>query len=561
MRVRSTPVASFRAARAWLLLAALVPLSCSDLKDNEIPTPPGAGGTGPGSTVEAGASDAGGSDGDGGTEPEDSSCRTHRDCNPEVSDDPRICLRSRCVRLRNDDPSDPSRGGTCVQVLGAEHLAAGAEPFVFGALTAVFQPVEIVPATRNYDLAIREFAARGGVPIAGTTRFPMAVLCDALAERESLARTFDHLVHTLDVPAVLTPLAPVELKWAFEHVHANWEKAVLFLSPFQSDNTLVQQDDRGLLWHLLGGPQDLVPVYVSLVERVEDYVKRTTGLSQIRLALVDAETSFESDLGNLLHKQLRFNGKSPAENGDAYLRLRLPTWDAIDELWDTHLPKIQEFLPHVVVFTGGSEATLLMGSLESSWPELSGAFDPGPFYVLSPTQAGQRPELRNMLSGLGLHDRVAGVNFAAADDSTLYDEYLSAFEATFAQDAHLAGTENFYDAIYYLIYAAVAAGDEQPLDGTRMASGLQRLLNGPAHAVGGLHIPDVVAALRTEPSIALHGTLGPPAFDPVTGAWRGNGSVFCVEPNEGTIDFRMDVLKYDRNTGALTGTFPCIDGF
>jgi hypothetical protein len=498
-------------------------------------------------------------------------CTTHLDCNPDidndpvtVSDDPYLCIDSRCVRIRNDKPDAQFGDMGCLHVLGHEQLSTGAEPFVFGAFARVYhgQPMP-TPAARNYELAVREFASRGGITIAGKTRMPVAVVCEGISvNHDYLERTFDHLVNTLRVPAVITTFQPDDLKWTFEKVHEEWKKDVLFVSAYQSDSSLLALDDDSLLWHILGSPFDMAPPYVPLVERVEAYVKGTAGISgPIRVALVDSQTSFHADMGDLLHDQLRFNGKSPSENGDDYyLRLRIPGEDKFDEIIDDYLPKLQEFVPDVVVFTGAYEATLMMILMEN-WDLPPGVPRARPFYVLSPSQYGYRAELREAVQGLDLYDRVAGINYAAAEDDTLYKAYLSAFEATFPNDAYLGGTENFYDAAYFLIYSAVAAGNAQPLDGSRMALGFERLLEGPAYPVGGMHIPAVAKALRSEPSIALQGTMGPPTFDPTTGAWRGNGSVFCIDENAEGDAFLMDVMRYDRDTGELSGDFPCIEGF
>lgn len=519
---------------AWLgrsgsrLAAALALVACAELKPND--------------RLDAG-------------EP---SCHSHADCTL-FAEDPQLCLASRCVRLRNDDPVNPARGGVCKRVLGGESLLKGAEPFVFGVLTRLYDASQTpVAAVRNYDLAIREFASKGGVPIAGTTRVPVTVLCDGeSADRESLRQTLHHLTAVLDVPAVLSGIrASEDLTWAFDLVHRTWGKNVLFLSPYAADDALLVHDDHGLLWHLLGRPADLAPVYGPLVARVEAYLRGTTGLSAIRLALVDSETGFASDLGNLVDEQLRSSDSSPDQNGAAsYLRVRIPSDASSDRILREFLPKLVEFSPDVVVFTGAYEAILTM--------ELLGRAGATPsFYVLSHHQLGRREDLMKVLRDRNLFDQVAGVSFAGALDEAPYQEYRSILEATFPNDTHLDGSENHYDAAYSLIYSAVAADSERPLDGAQMALGLQRLIDGPPHTIGGRNIPSTTMALRTEPSITFQGTRGRAAFDPETGAFRGNGSVFCIDMvwllEEKVL---RDVLRYDRETGELDGSFPCVEGF
>ncbi|MFO7179313.1 MAG: hypothetical protein DIU78_011495, partial [Pseudomonadota bacterium] len=319
----------------WLVVA-LALAACAELKPNERP---GA---------------------------DETSCTSHTECNL-IAEEPRLCLASRCVRLRNDDPINPARGGACRQVLGGEAILKGAEPFVFGVLTQLPAAQQTpAAAVRNYDLAIREFASKGGVPIAGKTRVPVAVLCDGeSANRESLTRTLEHLTHVLEVPAVLAGLRDSEdLLWAFDLVHGTWGKNVLFLGPYAADEALLAHDDDDLLWHLLGRPADLAPVYEPLVARVEAYLRNTTGLSEIRIALVDSEAGFASDLGNLVHERLRTRARSPDRNdAGGYLRLRIPADAKYERILDEFLPKLVEFSPNVVVFTGAYEAILTMDLL------------------------------------------------------------------------------------------------------------------------------------------------------------------------------------------------------
>jgi hypothetical protein len=56
-------------------------------------------------------------------------------------------------------------------------------------------------------------------------------------------------------------------------------------------------------------------------------------------------------------------------------------------------------------------------------------------------------------------------------------------------------------------------------------------------------------------------TLGPPDFDPDTGVRAVDGNVLCFERIEKLVVLHKDVLRYDRDLGKLTGTFPCFSGF
>ena len=152
---------------------------------------------------------------------------------------------------------------------------------------------------------------------------------------------------------------------------------------------------------------------------------------------------------------------------------------------------------------------------------------------------------------------IAGVNFAAAEDQTVYEAYQTRFDAAFPSHAGTHGYENYYDAAYYLIYSAAAAGKISPLTGADLASGMQRLLSGRySFSVGpDDFVPAFVALEEPGSGIVLNGAMGPPNFDPATGARVEPGTVFCVGKSR---RLSMDVLRLDAQ-GQLTGTFPCFD--
>jgi len=143
------------------------------------------------------------------------------------------------------------------------------------------------------------------------------------------------------------------------------------------------------------------------------------------------------------------------------------------------------------------------------------------------------------------------------EDPTLYNAYLSRIDATYEEAFDFTGTENFYDAIYFVFYATAAAGNVPTLDGSRIANGMFQLLEGDEISVGPTDIPNALNTLEIEGSIELFGALGPPDFDMATGARRIPGSVYCVQDGE----YLYDALRYDSATMLLEGSLECIPGF
>src|SRR6185503_2965802 len=117
--------------------------------------------------------------------------------------------------------------------------------------------------------------------------------------------------------------------------------------------------------------------------------------------------------------------------------------------------------------------------------------------------------------------------------------------------------ENHYDAAYYLIHAAAAAGSVTPLIGSDLVNGMRRLLSGRlSFSVGPEDLLPAFLELETPgSSIVLNGAMGPPNFDPATGARDEPGSVWCVDAQR---NLHADVLRLDSD-GDLVGDFPCFD--
>jgi hypothetical protein len=128
-------------------------------------------------------------------------------------------------------------------------------------------------------------------------------------------------------------------------------------------------------------------------------------------------------------------------------------------------------------------------------------------------------------------------------------------------------TGNYYDALYYLAYAAYGADLRQPLTGQRMVQGLTRLVDAEKpsdFSVGPSHIDPILGLLDEEETLALETTLGPPDF--VDGHRRVNASVSCVEVFDRLTYERRDVLIYDREGEVFAQPlgwpdFPCFPNF
>jgi hypothetical protein len=263
---------------------------------------------------------------------------------------------------------------------------------------------------------------------------------------------------------------------------------------------------------------------------------------------------FSAMSGALADGILQLNGRPLRENSDEHFRaFSIPSSALASDVPDYSdtIRLLRDFSPHVIVAAATDEfLTTIVPALEAA-PDLEA------FYLLSPWHI-QPNLLEPLLADFPeLYARLAGVNFAAAVDQTVYDDYQARFDAAFPAFAGTRGYENYYDAGYYLIHAAAAAGTVIPLLGSDLANGMLRLLSGrQAFEVGPDDLLPAFVELETPgSSIVLNGAMGPPNFDPQTGAREEPGTVFCVDELHRV---RSDVLRLDAD-GDLIGVFPCFD--
>ncbi len=497
-----------------------------------------------------------------------SECEGNGECIDKNFGNPYICRQGECVSL--------TVPGECPIVLGAGENSTylrKPDPLLFGAYSLVdpSAPRLSVP-TLNYELAIDEVNTEtgGGIPggSGGTSRPFIAVVCNGVGEPD-LELSLNHLIDHLEVPAILSSLYAPELKEAFNT--KGLPEEVFFLSPLEADSTLTSIDDRGLLWHMLPPATDLAPAYVALLQKAETHIRQQRGLSEdqpIRVAMVDAKTQFLTDLADELQLTLSFNGLNAFDNGDNFMRTRVDSAQDVENPdVSGALTKLQDFRPHIVLALLTSEFTLLLDTLEGLWAtgwadcpaSESGAEQRcPPFYIVSRAQFERTALADDRFAGV--HHRLLGVNFAGAEDTELYDLYLNKLRSTYDVPFSLAGSENFYDAAYYLMYSMVGAGDPPRLTGAEVALGMTRLINGRTeYNVGTRDINDAFGVLLGTPTakISLVGTMGPPSFNTSTGARDGLPSVYCIEDGS----YIQDALRYDAETQTLIGTQPCIADF
>lgn len=521
----------------------------------------GGAGSGAPSSGGAAAGEAGEGPSAGTPGTSDQECRTNAECVRRSASEPYRCRPSdhTCVALKSD---------ACPLAYGD---ASNPNAVYFGAFATLnLSALEDNSIVWSHLLAFDELSGDkvGGLPAGadGIRRELVMIVCDNTDDLVEPA--LSHLVEDVQVPAVIATLKPGDLRRGFEKYRAKHD--VFYLSPVPVTSTVVNEPDNDLIWGLLGQPSDLAPTYTGLLELAEKKLRADRAMKdadQLKVALITTKDAFDTDLYEAVEPLLRFNGGKPAlDNGTNYLPIKL---DPEDPQLDAIAESIVDFGPDVILSAASELFSMddgLFTKLEQDW---AGTQDkPRPFYVLSPYNAGDLNRVilwMNDSIKINLEanpqERFVGVSVAGARDVTLQNKYALRLRGMFKNAYY--DTANYYDASYFLAYAMHAAGPpDTALTGSSIAAGMQRLLSGEDYVIGPGRIDATFDALSIAGStVHVASTLGPPDFDAETGVRAVDGGVFCFEKNDLTVQQRKDVLRYDRDSAGLTGSFPCFSGF
>lgn len=485
-------------------------------------------------------------------------CDTNAQCidAPDNFGEPAACIDRECVKLRTNDcpvmlPLDP---------LGMANLRSG-NPLILGGYADI-PPEQTGVQILNYNLALTELSQEiEGLAGPNGRRNLVMVVCqgDIDEDRTSLDRSLAHLIE-LRVPGVVSALYGDDLQYVFEN--GGQDAEMFFMSAFEADPVLTVLNDSGLVWHVLPSADYVARAYAPVLNRTLAYLDLT---EPVRVAGVVAnDVRFLSDIMETVISPtvgIKFNeGKTVTENSPASYRAFEISETNPEATYTAQIAAILEFKPHVIV-AAAADAFLqsMVPLIERDWPQGAGE-PPKPFYLLSPLHYNNQRLDALLVSLPEVRERLVGINGAASPDPTLYQEYLGRWDTAYLElQGAAVGQENFYDAPWYLIYSAMAAGSVLET-GADLARGMQRLLEGEAFKIGRTDLNRVQSALNVPRArIQLNATLGPPDFDPNTGTRASVGSAWCVDSQYTT---RADVMRYDEASGEMQGSMEsCIPGF
>jgi hypothetical protein len=365
--------------------------------------------------------------------------------------------------------------------------------------------------------------------------------------------------------------------------HPEVKGKIFTLNPGVATDELKTKNTGQLLWNLLGTPEDVALAYRPLLVRIEDYVRNRRASARdapVKVALLSTRTDTEQSVAEVLQngpfdhesgggperdssKALVFNGLSTddnAENGD-FLYI---SFDATENETGPDYYEIQrqltDFRPDVVIALTREEVATIVDNYEGP----NSGIDPAerPIWLLSYRNARARGLLEYLGTDFGeKQKRFLGVQYAGASDPAQRSAWLKRMNAKYypeISESTYSAVENFYDAVYWLAYGFASAGPGAPATGQSIGDGVRNLLEGPAIYAGPrATITGAFNLINTVSETTYVGALGPPDIALKWGIWNSVGGVYCYVDDKGSIAPRYDVLRYDRATLELEGTFDC----
>jgi len=513
-------------------------------------------------------------------------CQSNAQCIDDHLGEPYICekVSRACVPIKQD--------GACAFVLPEAELRNDNAVLVAAFIPLLNQAAPLnQPLPLAYKLALDEIQKAGGLPGGvGSPRKPIvAAICDS--DPSTAENGVRYVTQTLHVPAIVSLFSQTDQTRFFQDYLL--PAGTFTLNPQDTTEALKAVNANRLLWHLLGTPEDIALAYKPLVARVEAYVKSQYSLSSVRIALITTDSPTETSIAAILRdptKGIQFNGTNADANGAAFLSLKLPSREATPSAtYGTFVDQIATFRPDIVILlTSSLEAADIVGGyipsgdryivgLDTKITAGDGGATRPPFYILGPRNA-RDTRILDYIGKDGLvqsteakSKRFLGVQYAGAadkaDPKSQYQQFLKRFaeaNPTVAPTSY-ESVENYYDAVYWLAYGLFAAGPGAPIEGKSFADGVRKLLSGPDIVPG--TVAQIAASFQSISNFGdgttFQGSLGKPDFDTASGAQRSVGAAYCYQKDgvTGAIRPKYDVLRYNRTSGQLDGTFDCFLGF
>lgn len=499
-------------------------------------------------------------------------CTSNAACMDQANGAPAVCIDGACVRVDRDEQGKE----VCGEVYPSKEILRQEGVILFARVAS--GPNEAHRLVEKW--AIEDFDHNGGIGSIEKPR-PIALAVCTSSAPDRVDAVVDHVTKRLRVPGMLLEIAATTTG-DDQVMRAQVEKAVkanvFVLNPSKATPSLKYADTGQLLLNLLGPDEDVATAYRPLLARVEKAVRvqrRRAGGAEndpVRVAVVRPTVPAGAlEVFRLgaegegatrdAARALTFNDGGVKENEDA------GTYAPFDMVGGT-LGNAQYYKDRADALRLLKPDVVIMMTYEDATGELIGQYEarnvgdtagPAPFWLLGPTNANLTVELKSGLAtappGKTLINRLWGIQVAGPIDRTEGD----AWRARMANEhpESVAGTEaaeNFYDAVYWLVYGLAAAGPPATggkFTGSDIARGV-RALWGPGEAADAVTtgrdaIPRALERIKLGKRAPVFiGALGMPDIDTRFSTWNSVGGVYCYGFDaKRAIKIAYDIARYD----------------
>ncbi len=496
-------------------------------------------------------------------------CATNRECIDASGGEPAICRKDTrvCVKLVTPDCPRVVAVAASGDVVTDRRAVEDDATIVLGSLTSLVGANQLKGEARvnALELALQEFAIRGGVPVGDKTRPVAFVSCNDIdlvqpdgGQDPAVVRSSRHLVTTLGVAAVVGGGNSGTTTAALKETTL---KGALLIAPSATSPALTKSPDKAGLFFRTA-PSDALQA-IPLVQLVNDVEAAIPTPVDLRLTVFSKGDSYGQGLRDQLVENLTFNGKklSDPANTAFYRGLEYKTDAGFD--FAPFVAATLTFKPHIIVIAGTNETVDgLIRPIETGW---SGP-EPRPMYVLSDGLKADR-----LIAVVKDDDAVAPPNplrsrirgTAPGRRNSVTDKFILRYNTRFPADTSGAttfGTAGAYDAAYVLLYGLGYVTDGLPT-GAGIAAGVRKATRVvPPSAVevgpGGIDVAGPI--IRAGGELDLNGASSPLEFDEA-GESPADIEVWCVQKGTGggSPTFFSTDKYYNAATKMVVGTYAC----
>ncbi|HRG99285.1 MAG TPA: ABC transporter substrate-binding protein [Polyangiaceae bacterium] len=496
-------------------------------------------------------------------------CTTNRQCIDASGGEPAICRKDTrvCVKLVNPDCPRVVAVAASGDVVTDRRAVEDDATIVLGSLTSLVGANQLKGEARvnAFELAVQEFATRGGVPVGDKTRPVAFVSCNDIdlvqpdgGDDPAGVRAARHLVATVGVPAIIGGGNSGTTTAALKETTL---KGTLLIAPSATSPALTNNPDKGGLFFRTA-PSDALQA-IPLVQLVNEVEAGITTPADLRLSLFSKGDSYGQGLRDQIVEKLTFNGRKLSDpgNADYYRGLEYKTDAGFD--FAAFVTATLAYKPHIIVIAGTNETVDgLIKPIEAGWT----GGQPPPVYVLSDGLKADKLILAikdddAAATPKGLRTRVRGT--APGRRNSVTDKFILRYNARFPAEASAAttfGTAGAYDAAYLLLYGLGYVTDGTPT-GANMAAGIRkatRVVPASVVEVGPAGIDVAAPLVRAGGDFDLNGASSPLEFDEA-GESPADIEVWCVQKGTGggSPTFFSTDKYYNAATKMVVGSFVC----